>query len=165
MFRSTVLFFLAFFFTNTVHSSSPNANQLKHINQQVNLNYQNRLNLNQRYSHSAIAKYHLVQQQFPEARLMITQVQHVTPSGFEIEAHAVLTVITSDNIWVMDYELLNVYTIQDRKDLKPITSIEKSDQQIWIHKNADDWSIVTSELADEHTSTRLNDLFNSVRSQ
>lgn len=129
--------------------------ELRMINQQVNLDYQRRQQAGQRYSHSALAKYHLVRQRFPEAIMMITHAQHITPSGFEIEPHTVVTVEAENRIWVMDYELLNIYTAEDRRDLKPVTSIELREDQIWIHRNHGDWSIHSSQPADSATEAKL----------
>lgn len=129
--------------------------ELRMINQQVNLDYQRREQTGQRYSHSALAKYHLVRQRFPDARMMITHAQHITPSGYEIEPHTVVTVEANNRIWVMDYELLNIYTAEDRRDLKPVTSIELREDEVWIHHNHEDWSIHSSQPADSATEAKL----------
>ncbi|QEW07805.1 hypothetical protein [Nitrincola iocasae] len=137
--------------------------ELRMINHQVNLDYQRQQQTGQRYSHSALAKYHLVRQRFPDARMMITHAQHVTPSGYEIEPHTVVTVEADNRIWVMDYELLNIYTAEDRRDLKPVTSIELRGDQVWIHHNHRDWSIQSSQPADPATEARLRStLLNSA---
>lgn len=138
--------------------------ELRIINQQVNLDYQRRQHSAQRYNHSALAKYHLVRQRFPHARMMITHAQHITPSGYEIEPHTVVTVEAEDRIWVMDYELLNIYTAEDRRDLKPVTSIELREDAVWIHRNHGDWSIHTSQPADSATEARLRSTFDNAPS-
>lgn len=129
--------------------------ELRMINHNINLDYQRREASSQRYSHSAVAKYHRVRQQYPNARTMITHAQHVTLSGFEIEPHTVITVEADNTVWVMDYELLNIYTAQQRRDLKPISSIEIRDGQVWIHQNSQDWGIEKSQMADSATTQKL----------
>lgn len=148
-------FALLLLVSNSPQAEAVDLRQLRMINQQVNLDYQRSQQTGQRYSHSALAKYHLVRQQFPDARMMITHAQHVTPSGFEIEPHTVVTVEADNRVWVMDYELLNIYTAEDRRDLKPVTSIELRDNQIWIHRYAEGWSIQSSEPADSAMQSKL----------
>ena len=133
--------------------------ELRAINQQVNLEYQRSSHGKQRYYQSAIAKYQLVRQRYPDAKMMITHAQHVTPSGFEIEPHTVIAVEVNDTVWILDNELLNIYTAQDRQDLKPITSIELKNGQVWIHHNDCDWNIKSSQLADSATEARLKSTF------
>lgn len=129
--------------------------ELRMINHSINLDFQRRAETGQRYSHSALAKYHRVRQQYPNARTMITHAQHVTPSGYAIEPHTVITVEADNTLWVMDYELLNIYTAQQRRDLKPVSSIEIKDGQVWIHQNRQDWGIEKSQQADSATTERL----------
>jgi predicted transglutaminase-like cysteine proteinase len=134
--------------------------ELRSINQQVNLSHQrSNFHSDQRFFQSAVAKYNLVRQRFPEARMMIIHAKHITPSGFEIEPHTVIAVEANDHLWILDNELLNIYTAQERKDLKPITSIELRNGQVWIHQNDCDWSIVSSQLADSATEARLKSTF------
>ncbi|MCD8513918.1 MAG: hypothetical protein LRY63_11860 [Nitrincola sp.] len=133
--------------------------ELRNINQQVNLTYQRSNHHDKEYSHSAAAKYNLIRQRFPDARMLIIHAKHVTPSGFEIEPHTVVAVEANNSLWILDNELLNIYTAQDRKDLKPITSIELRNGQVWIHQNDCDWSIKSSHPADSATEARLKSTF------
>lgn len=129
--------------------------ELRSINAQVNLEFQRQSTQEKRYNHSAMAKYHLVRQRYPDARTMITHAQHVTPSGYEIEPLTVLAVEVNNRLWILDFELLNIYTAQDRRDIKPLTSIEMRDGQVWIHHVDNDWSIISSQPADSATKERL----------
>ena len=134
--------------------------ELRNINQQVNLSFQrSNHHTEQRYFQSAVTKYNMVRQRFPEARMLIIHAKHITPSGFEIEPHTVIAVEANDHLWILDNELLNIYTAQDRKDLKPITSIELKNGQVWIHQNDYDWSIKSSQPADSATEARLKSTF------
>ncbi|WP_144244276.1 XisI protein [Nitrincola sp. A-D6] len=51
--------------------------------------------------------------------------------------------------------MLNIYTAQQRRDLKPVSSIEIRDGQVWIHQNRQDWGIEKSQPADSATAERL----------
>lgn len=133
--------------------------ELRDINEQVNLEFQNQPAQAKRHNHSTLAKYHLVRQRYPQARTMITHAQHVTPSGYEIEPLTVVAVEVNSRLWILDFELLNIYTAQDRSDIKPLTSIEMRDGQVWIHEVDTDWSITRSQPADSATEKRLKSAF------
>ena len=158
--RTLVAGIIGLTLTLTSHmATAVDIRELRDINQHVNLAYQESNHNGQRYYQSAVAKYNLVRERFPEARMMIIHAQHVTPSGFEIEPHTVIAVEANDNLWILDNELLNIYTAQDRKDLKPITSIELRNGQVWIHQNDNDWSIKSSHPADSAQATRIKTTF------